>query len=440
LVGVVVVVVGIVAASEGDGAVYISELSSSEAHAAALVNLTVFDPNQRPDRLSYSGYVTVESGAQMFVWFVEADIPLVKQKDVPVVLWLQGGPGCADTLGFFEELGPFLLLDTETPVTNPYAWSRNFHNVFIDNPVGSGFSYGDLDTYVAYQPEAARNLEQTLGGFFAKFSEYGANPLFIFGESYAGKWVPSLASYLLTYFPDKYNLQGVGIGDGLTNPYVQIAAHADHLESVGLVFDRERLRVDAYQAAARSLVEEGNYVGANVQRNDMFEYIENITGNVNLYNFLQYNKRSHDPTVAYLNRPEIRMALHVGSHTFAEMCNSEVKQLMSDDIMRSTAWDVEIILASGLRALFYQGQLDLRDGYPEVLRMLRALKWSGGNSFNVSPSAIWRGPDGDVSGYVRSYSNLMQVVIVGAGHLAPQDKPQESLDMLTRFVMDLPFV
>ncbi|KAG6550492.1 hypothetical protein Mapa_007966 [Marchantia paleacea] len=73
----------------------------------------------------YSGYVTVDAfaGRSLFYWLVEAwtDAP-----NKPLVLWLNGGPGCSSiAYGAAEELGPFLINpDASTLYLNEYSWNR----------------------------------------------------------------------------------------------------------------------------------------------------------------------------------------------------------------------------------------------------------------------------------------------------------------------------
>ncbi|XP_018548907.1 retinoid-inducible serine carboxypeptidase-like [Lates calcarifer] len=81
-------------------------------------------------------YVEVRDGAHMFWWLYYADNP--SASDLPLVMWLQGGPGGSGSgFGNFEEIGP-LNRNLEPRKT---SWVQAASVLFVDNPVGTGFSY-----------------------------------------------------------------------------------------------------------------------------------------------------------------------------------------------------------------------------------------------------------------------------------------------------------
>lgn len=61
--------------------------------------------------------------------------------EAPILLWLQGGPGCASTFGAFYELGPYVTDADGKLVENPFAWNTNFGLLVIDQPVGELLSW-----------------------------------------------------------------------------------------------------------------------------------------------------------------------------------------------------------------------------------------------------------------------------------------------------------
>lgn len=84
-------------------------------------------------------YVKVRENAFMFWWLYGAQTSNPSQRlDKPLVMWLQGGPGGSSTgFGNFEELGP-LTVELKPRKT---TWLRAANVLFVDNPVGTGFSY-----------------------------------------------------------------------------------------------------------------------------------------------------------------------------------------------------------------------------------------------------------------------------------------------------------
>ena len=65
----------------------------------------------------------------------------------PLVLWLNGGPGCSSLKGALQEIGQLVVnRDSEaggnaTLARNPRAWTKRAHVVFFESPPGTGFSY-----------------------------------------------------------------------------------------------------------------------------------------------------------------------------------------------------------------------------------------------------------------------------------------------------------
>jgi hypothetical protein len=85
----------------------------------------------------YGGYITVDeqAGRALFYWFQEADQTAVKDPDdaAPLVLWLNGGPGCSSIGGgALEELGAFRVhKDGERLLLNEYAWNKGRYELWF---------------------------------------------------------------------------------------------------------------------------------------------------------------------------------------------------------------------------------------------------------------------------------------------------------------------
>ena len=89
-----------------------------------------------------------------------------------MVIWLNGGPGCSSMDGALMEIGPYRLKNKETLVYNDGSWDEFMNVLFIDNPVGTGYSYVNTDSYVHELTEMAAHLVIFLEKFFTLFPEY----------------------------------------------------------------------------------------------------------------------------------------------------------------------------------------------------------------------------------------------------------------------------
>lgn len=161
----------------------------------------------------YSGYLEADTKKPVnrfwHYWFVESQSDPAND---PLVLWLNGGPGCSSLLGLLTELGPFRLAANNSIVVNPFAWNKRANVIFMESPAGVGFSYAVDGDVTADDDTTAEQNHLALKSFLRKFPQYSNSPLYLTGESYGGVYLPTLAARV-----DKdpeMNLKGVAIGNG----------------------------------------------------------------------------------------------------------------------------------------------------------------------------------------------------------------------------------
>ena len=167
----------------------------------------------------YSGYLDFSRSRYHYVFFDSQYDP----DNDPLILWLNGGPGCSSLLGMTYENGPFVF-ETNTSILklNEYSWNKKANVLYIESPGGVGFSKGERKVYDDGNT-AEDNLQAVLA-FFKKFPEMRKNDFYITGESYSGIYVPYLAYEIIKYnkLPSsretKINLKGTMVGNACTHP------------------------------------------------------------------------------------------------------------------------------------------------------------------------------------------------------------------------------
>lgn len=164
-----------------------------------------------------TGYVTVdEHKDDLFYWLFQS-----KQSPStdPLVMWLTGGPGCASEVALFYENGPYQFNPDGSLKQNPFSWNNISNLLYVDQPIGTGFSHGGVFD-VRNEDQVAQDLANLLTGFLEQNPEFVGRDFYITGESYAGHYVPAVTYHLLNMEnPPKLNVKGMAIGNGLTDPF-----------------------------------------------------------------------------------------------------------------------------------------------------------------------------------------------------------------------------
>jgi cathepsin A (carboxypeptidase C) len=148
----------------------------------------------------------------------------LRPKDDPLVLWLTGGPGCASEIALFYENGPYQFeADGKTLKSNPYSWNDKANLLYVDQPVGTGYSHAGVTHLSTNEEEIAENMAQFMIKFLTKFPELQGKDFYITGESYAGHYIPAIShNFMFKHADDlKINFKGMAIGNGLVDPYWQ---------------------------------------------------------------------------------------------------------------------------------------------------------------------------------------------------------------------------
>ncbi|KAI0349727.1 alpha/beta-hydrolase [Trametes cingulata] len=132
----------------------------------------------------------------------------------PWVIWLQGGPGSSSLVGLTTENGPIHVLTNGTWVLNNYSWSNLADMIWVDQPVGTGFSTADSTGYVADEDQMGDDFLGFLSNLVSVFPSLATRPLYLTGESYAGTFIPYIAKHIFQSGSPPVKLRKLTIGDG----------------------------------------------------------------------------------------------------------------------------------------------------------------------------------------------------------------------------------
>uniref|UniRef100_A0A0C9RTJ1 Carboxypeptidase n=1 Tax=Wollemia nobilis TaxID=56998 RepID=A0A0C9RTJ1_9CONI len=391
-----------------------------------------------------SGYLKIKEkpGALMFYIYHEAIHPAGQISDTPIVLWLQGGPGCSGVVGNFYELGPWRVGEDLRLRKNAGSWNRIFGLLIVDNPIGSGFSVAPSEQDIpTNEEEVAKDLFSALQAFYSLNPQFRSRPFYVTGESYAGKYVPALSYYMVSQL-DKagsdraLRIDGLAIVSGLTHPEVQVQTHAKVAYAMGLIDFQQKIHLETLQLKAASLARQQKWKDARVARTEVLFSLQNVTGvlTLDIRRTMPYytDENGTDYLTVFVNSPGVKKALKADENRTWEVCNSAVYTKMQDDTMKSTKWMVERLLPR-LPVLLFQGQFDIQDGVVSTEEWMRTLHWNGLSDFWASERRVWTLSD-EVGGYVRSHLNLSHVVVAGAGHLVPFDQSLRSQVLIESWV------
>ncbi|XP_013195187.2 venom serine carboxypeptidase-like [Amyelois transitella] len=395
---------------------------------------------------SFAGYFTVNKtyNSNQFFWYFPAMAP--NSQLAPVVLWLQGGPGATSLYGLFTENGPLRVRNKKLE-RRKYNWALNHHLIYIDNPVGTGFSFTkDPKGYCTDQVQVGEELYSSVVQFLQLFPELQSNKFFVTGESYAGKYVPALAYTIHKKNPDakiKVNLKGISIGNGLSDPEHQMV-YGKYLNQIGLLdFNQEKV-FEEYQDKTVDYIRKGKWDNAfdtfdTLLNGDLIDgksVFYNMTGFTLYFNYLHTKDYTqYEDFGTFIQASATRKQIHVGNYPFNN--GTIVEQHLKQDVMKSVApWISELL--DHYYVVIYNGQLDIIVAYPLTVNYLRNLNFTGADEYKTAKRYIWK-VDGEVAGYVKQAGKLVEIMVRNAGHMVPGDQPKWALDLITRFTHEKTF-
>ncbi|KAM0541906.1 hypothetical protein ACHAPJ_013053 [Fusarium lateritium] len=408
----------------------------------------------------YTGWLDV-GNQHLFFWYFESQNAPATD---PLVLWLTGGPGGSSMLGMLQELGPCLINEHGNgTIHNPYGWNQNANYIFVDQPAGVGFSYLDEDEPIPTNSfVAADSMHKFLQLFVSQvFPNLADRPFHISGESYGNNLYPKRP---------QVNLESVLIGNGYVSPLDTAFGYWETLctTNPGVekpVFNSTRCDIMAANLprcldlakvcydhpdhaiceAAQAVCWEGvikyydGESGANGGRNRF-----DITFPCESGDDMCYKESALIQN--YLNLPHVFKALGVPSAlTNYSIYAWEVEEAFATGVDEGINTQAQILylLNHDVDVLLYQGNLDLACNTAGNLRWSNNMPWKGQPAYVAQSPKTW-GANGEEIGWYKEVKIKMGdtdkkttfsfATVDGAGHMVPQGKPKQGLELVNRWL------
>jgi carboxypeptidase C (cathepsin A) len=438
----------------------------------------------------YSGYLDISSTKHLHYWFVQSE---KNPASDPVVLWLNGGPGCSSLDGFFYEHGPF-----EIDVSNyskllqrDYRWNLVANTLYLESPVGVGFSYSSNPSvdYKCTDDTTANDNLLAVEAFFAKFPEYINNKFFITGESYAGIYVPTLAEAILnaatkgTY--KGAPLQGIAVGNGCSGDQIGICGWGtqgtyyewEYLLQLGFLSDDTKAQINANCNWTAAKANDPNAITAKCQ--NLLDQAGTIIGHVDLYNvygdcvssyddldaesgtktlkaphnsFLRLGSGGPDACIdsraatGYLNNQAVWTAIHVQNPGFTWGVCTTAKGWSYTSTRPNLPRDTYPALINNYRVVIYNGDWDACVPYTDNQAWTENMGFAVNKSWHAWLYTSESGATNQVAGYAVKYTTTGKagtgfqfITVRGGRHEVPETAPGKALEMLNRIIAGTDF-
>lgn len=440
----------------------ISSISATEYTDSALKDQITSLPGLNTDINfnQFSGYLRLaDTNKYIHYWLVESESD---PSTDPLVFWTNGGPGCSGLIGFMTEQGPFRPDKDGNLNLNDWRWNKISNMVFIEQPVGVGFSYSDnSDDYKIGDDQAAIDNLHTILSFLEKFPKFNSSPLYITSESYGGHYMPMLAQNIIEY--GKLNFKGFAVGNPYTNYYSGIGAEIETYWGKQLIS----------QPSWNKYVSNGCLDTVNQFNNSICTVLildfMNMIGNLNPYaldypvcvtaqqtwmsNYIRGDlvkmhpnmpiKDSYEPcedsySTEYLNNVNVKNSIHVHTDIVWEECSRTVKYEYIDKLKPMEHYYNSILNSKSnpdVRILVYSGDDD------SVCGTIGTQKWIWDLGFPVkSEWKTWM-VDGQTAGYTTHFKTpfsndprLSFITVHYAGHEVPTYKPKEAFILFQSYL------
>ncbi|CCF34407.1 carboxypeptidase Y [Colletotrichum higginsianum] len=419
-------------------------------------NDTICDAGSR----QWSGLVPLDAERDMFFWYFESRH---QPQDAPLIIWLNGGPGASSLLGAFHEIGPCSVTeDGEKTVRSESSWTEFANMLFIDQPIGVGFSDPqDPSLWSKNLQESAIDLDKFLDVFLGEyFPSLQKRPIHFAGESFGGKYCPVYADLMRRRFDSvvlvnalvDYSDVSLGVYDHFCAAEPTDARRRGLNASTCEEMERGYSACEKFGRLCTATYDSDVCLTALLNCVEATEPYQRevVPGGQNPYDD---RTKCIDPPMCgrlgmqevrkYLNREEVQEALGFQPRTF-EPVNMEFNANWSrqgDVFIPSTREIARLLDQKKTPILVLNGNNDAIVNTEGVLRTYESLLWSGHAAFRSRKLKPWYHGEAEdknmsLGGTAKVVKNLALVTVDEAGHMSPHDQPLAVSRVMRAWIKD----
>lgn len=351
----------------------------------------------------------------------------------PLAAWFNGGPGCSSMIGLFQENGPCKFnvgASNTSPVNNTHSFNNYANMLYVDQPIGVGFSYGTNN--VNSTETAAPYVWKLIQAFYSSFPEYKSRDFGIFTESYGGHYGPEFAKYILDQNKAKagedINIVALGINNGWFDSKIQEPAYVSYSYNNSYRPIISKTQYDTYMnayttkclPALNSCASSGSNSACKNADSACSNAIENPLYSSADFDPYDIRSGSNDPEppanyVKYLQTSSVVKAIGAKS-TFQECPDAPYNKFAATgDSPRSFLDELSDVVSANVTTLIWAGDADWICNWYGVFDVVNSVTYSGSAAFKAKALSPYK-VNGKEGGTFKTEGNLSFLRVYAAGH------------------------
>jgi carboxypeptidase D len=453
-----------------------------------------FDPNWNDKLLMYSGHIPVSDDlSTLFFWNFKSpnnnnNNNNGNDKSRPLIIWLNGGPGCSSMDGALMEIGPLRIPNYNDNKENKYndihnpkiiwndGWFKSADLLFIDQPIGTGFSTKSInDNFDSNLMDSSIHLLNFLENYFQIFNNLDDyTDLIIAGESYAGQYIPHIANLIVKSSKFNNKLKAILLGNAWLDPNLQSLSYLpfaiqnniinphdqDQQSRLSLLLNEQDI-CQNIRNSKEGKVKFSDPICDSLLTRILALFMKEDQKCINVYDIRKVDSYPAcgnnwpeilSETTNFLNLPTVQDALNV-NNVWKECNNNVHSNFNPPDDNKIGADLLNDLLDNGIKVNLFSGLSDMICNYlgTEMVIKEHIKNYLNSNNFKINLSisnsflkrdiekfqmdAQWLHDDSIVGSFWQR-GNLTYIQINNASHMVPYDYSLQSIGILDLALRD----